>query len=202
MGGRFTWLRQLCGLDSYLALVLICFNQNQIRYRCYQEKICGCTSSACADLRASLATGVYMVRGVCVCGGGGVCGVGACAGAEYARTYLSFSLPVFTWFVNRLFNPIFSAHCFLSSPHYRSLHTVHQWTMMIHCNSEFHAQCKLSGSITTDQLCFAAVVSTTLRIRRIRQFSAHCVHSASTWLCVLPLAASHVWHLSGLPYYL
>ena len=32
------------------------------------ETICGCTSSAFADLRASLATGVYMVHvHVCVC---------------------------------------------------------------------------------------------------------------------------------------
>ena len=71
--------RAHCGLDSYLALVLIGFNQNQIRYRCYKEKICGCTSSAFADLRASLATGVYMVHGrracvcVCVCAHACVC---------------------------------------------------------------------------------------------------------------------------------
>ena len=65
-------LRQLCGLDSYLALVLICFNQNQIRYHCYKEKIGGCTSSAFAHLHASLATSVDMVCArvrvsVCVC---------------------------------------------------------------------------------------------------------------------------------------
>ena len=39
IGGRFTWFRMLCGLDRCPALVLICFIQNQIRYRCYKREI-------------------------------------------------------------------------------------------------------------------------------------------------------------------
>ena len=60
IGGRFTWLRRSSGLDSCLALVLNLSLPDLVRYRCYYiENICGCTSSAFADLRASLATGVY-----------------------------------------------------------------------------------------------------------------------------------------------
>ena len=50
----FVLLRQLCRLGRFLALVLICFIRNEIRYSCYKEK-----SSPFADLRASLATGVH-----------------------------------------------------------------------------------------------------------------------------------------------
>ena len=63
IGGQFTWLRSLCGLDSYLALVLICLIHVLSAIVAILEKICGCTSSAFADLRASLATGVYMLHG-------------------------------------------------------------------------------------------------------------------------------------------
>ena len=55
-----------------------------VHYRCYKEKICACTSSAFADLRASLVTGVCMIHGVrvcvcvCVCDRGGGGGVNAC----------------------------------------------------------------------------------------------------------------------------
>ena len=77
------WLRGLCGLDSYLAQIL---NKISVSFRScplslLSEKICGCTSSAFADMRASLATGAYNVHGMvctwyahvslCVCGGGG-----------------------------------------------------------------------------------------------------------------------------------
>ena len=49
------WIRQLSGASLVLP------HSDVVRYRCYKRKSVGCTSSALADLRASLATGVYMV---------------------------------------------------------------------------------------------------------------------------------------------
>ena len=56
MASPVVWIRQLSGASLDLS------HSDLVRYRCY-EKICGCTSSAFADLHASLATGVYMVHG-------------------------------------------------------------------------------------------------------------------------------------------
>ena len=58
MASPIVWIRQLSGASLDLS------HSDLVRYRCYIEKICGCTSSALADLRASLATCVYMVHGM------------------------------------------------------------------------------------------------------------------------------------------
>ena len=69
MASPVVWIRQLSG--AFVVLILF-HSDSDPRYRCYSvvaEKICECcTSSAFADLRASLTTGVYMctVHGGCV----------------------------------------------------------------------------------------------------------------------------------------
>ena len=41
IGGRFAWLRQLCGLGSYLGACLDLFHAGLARYRCYKRKSVG-----------------------------------------------------------------------------------------------------------------------------------------------------------------
>ena len=69
-GVDFTWLRQLCGLGSYLALVLICSIQilSAVVAIIIRENL----SSAFADVRTSLVMGVHIAHvrvhaRACVC---------------------------------------------------------------------------------------------------------------------------------------
>ena len=94
IGGRFTWLRQSRGFDSYLVLVLICFIQIWCSIVAIKEHVCVSTTSVFADLRDSIAAGVYTYiyihtksRCVCVC----VC---VCARA-HTRVFVSTYVHVF-----------------------------------------------------------------------------------------------------------
>ena len=62
MASPVVWIRQLSGacLDLFQSESDPLHHTSSV---CYKEKICGCTSSAFADLRASLATGV--LHGTC-----------------------------------------------------------------------------------------------------------------------------------------
>ena len=54
-------------VDRYLALVLICFVQVQIRYRCYKRKSVGAHPVHLQICVLFLVTGVCGTRCVCVC---------------------------------------------------------------------------------------------------------------------------------------
>ena len=72
IGGRFTWLRQLCGLDSYLAQVLICLIQILFAIVAIRENLwvhiqCICRF-ACFSCDGRIHGTLYMVCvSVCVC---------------------------------------------------------------------------------------------------------------------------------------